>query len=180
MNIRPALALDIPAIARIYAHAVENGTASWEYDAPDETEMARRLAVLAEGGFPWLVAEPTDSERGGDLLGYAYAGPYRPRAAYRWTVEDSVYIAPDAQGAGVGRALLSELIAISTQRGWRQMVAVIGDRASLASIALHRSHGFREAGVIRAAGWKNGRWLDQVLMQRALGEGDEAPPKDAD
>ncbi len=178
MNIRPALALDIPAIAGIYAHAVATGTASWEYDAPDEAEMARRLAVLAEGGFPWLVAEATDAATPPRLLGYAYAGPYRSRAGYRWTVEDSVYIAPDAQGAGVGRALLSELIAICTRRGWRQMVAVIGDSSSLASIALHRSLGFREAGLIRSAGWKNGRWLDQMLMQRALGEGDDAPPQE--
>lgn len=172
INLRPALALDVPAITAIYAHAVLNGTASWDWEPPPEDEIARRMAGLAETGHPWIVAE-----RAGRLLGYAYAGPYRPRAAYRWTVEDSIYIAPDAQGSGVGRALLSELIAVCTVKGYRQLVAVIGDSNSLASIALHRSLGFREAGVIRAAGWKNGRWLDQVLMQRELGEGDAAPPK---
>lgn len=174
MNIRPAHALDAPAITAIYAHAVINGTASWDWEPPGVDAMTERMAAHARGGYPWIVAE-----RDGQLLGYAYAGPYRPRAAYRWTLEDSIYISPDAQGGGVGRALLSELIAICTTGGYRQLVAVIGDAGSLASIALHRSLGFREAGVIRSVGWKNGRWLDQVLMQRELGEGDTAPPHEA-
>ena len=130
--IRPATLTDVPAIARIYAHAVETGTASFELTPPDEAEMARRMGSLLDGGFPYLVAEID-----GALAGYAYAGPYRARPAYRFTVEDSVYVAPEAQGHGIGRALLPALVEASAARGFRQMIAVIGDSEQAASIALH-------------------------------------------
>lgn len=174
MLLRPAGPADIPEITAIYADAVRNGTASWEWDPPDEAEMLRRMTALLDGKFPYLVAEEN-----GRALGYAYAGPYRPRAAYRWIVEDSVYIAPDAKGRGVGKALVGELVAICERQGFRQMIAVIGDSASAGSIALHASLGFTHVGIVKAAGWKFGRWLDQVLMQRALGDGDGAPAEGA-
>jgi phosphinothricin acetyltransferase len=169
--IRAAVAADIPQIARIYAHAVRHGTASFEIDPPDEAEMARRQRTLREGGFPYLVAELA-----GDIVGYAYAGPYRPRPAYRFSVEDSVYVAPEAHRRGVGRALLDRLLAEAQARGCRQMIAVIGDSAQTPSIELHRRAGFRLIGTIEAVGFKHGRWLDSVLMQRALGAGASAPP----
>ena len=170
-RIRAALPSDIPAIACIYAHAVLHGTASFEIEPPDEAEMARRQRVLLDGGHPYLVAEAD-----GAVLGYAYAGPYRARPAYRWSVEDSVYIAAEAQRRGVGRALLEELIAESERRGFRQMIAVIGDSAQAPSIELHRALGFRLIGTIVSVGFKHGRWLDSVLMQRALGRGDTVAP----
>lgn len=169
--IRPATPEDIPAIARIYAHAVRHGTASFEIDPPDETEMTRRQRALLDGDFPYLAAEVD-----GVLAGYAYAGPYRPRRAYRFSVEDSVYIAPDQQGRGIGRALLERLITESERRGFRQMVAVIGDSAQAASIALHRACGFQDVGTLRSVGFKFERWLDTVLMQRTLGPGDANLP----
>jgi len=162
---------DIAAIAAIYAPAVLTGSASFELEPPDAGEMATRRQALVERGFPHLVAE-----KGGVVVGYAYAGPYRPRPAYRYTVEDSVYIAPDRHGQGVGTALLGELIRLCEAGGFRQMVAVIGDSASTGSIALHRSQGFEHAGTVRAVGFKHGRWLDQVLMQRPLGQGGETVP----
>jgi phosphinothricin acetyltransferase len=169
--IRPAAAVDIPAIARIYAHAVEHGTASFELVAPDEAEIARRFRALADGGFPYFVAA-----NDGAIVGYAYAGPYRTRPAYDWTVEDSIYLAPDAQGRGIGRALLDRLIVESEARDFRQMLAVIGDSEQAASIALHRAAGFALIGTFRSVGFKFGRWLDSVLMQRALGQGDKTAP----
>jgi L-amino acid N-acyltransferase YncA len=169
--LRPALVADIPSITTIYAHAVEHGTASFELEPPDEAEMTRRQRSLLEGGFPYLVAE-----RAGKIAGYAYAGPYRPRPAYRFSVEDSVYVYPEAQGLGVGRALLNALMREATARGFRQMIAVIGDSLQERSIALHRAAGFHHLGTIRNVGFKHGRWLDTVLMQRALGEGADAPP----
>ena len=171
LSIRAAQASDIPAVARIYTHAVLHGTASFEIEPPDESEMARRQYALVERGHPYLVAEAD-----GAVLGYAYAGPYRARPAYRWSVEDSVYIAPDAQRRGIGRALLVRLIAESEARGFRQMIAVIGDSAQVASIELHRALGFRLVGTFAAVGFKHGRWLDSVLMQRPLGLGDTAAP----
>jgi L-amino acid N-acyltransferase YncA len=161
---------DIPAIAAIYAPAVISGTASFELEPPTEDEMARRREVILDGGFPYLVAEHE-----GRLLGYAYAGAYRPRPAYRFAVEDSIYIAPDAQGKGVGKALLAALIEHCTALGMRQMVAVIGDSASQGSIALHASLGFTHSGTVRNVGYKFGRWLDQVIYQRALGPGAAEP-----
>jgi len=172
-SIRPAVAADVPTIAAIYAHAVLHGTASWELEPPDEAEMLRRFKAVAAGGYPYLVAEEA-----GRLLGYAYAGAYRPRPAYRSTVENSIYIAPDSQGRGVGRALLDALMQECTRRGFRQMIAVIGDGtgASLGSRSLHERAGFRLIGVAEKVGFKHGRWLDQMLMQKELGEGDRTPP----
>lgn len=169
--IRPARPADIAAITRIYAHAVRHGTASFELNPPEETEMARRQDALIAGGFPYLVAEA-----GGDVLGYAYAGPYRARPGYRFTVEDSVYVAPHAQRRGLGRLLLDRLIVESEARGYRQMVAVIGDSAQQASVALHVAAGFRLVGTLEAVGFKFGRWLDSVLMQRPLGNAAPAEP----
>ncbi|HEV7261294.1 MAG TPA: GNAT family N-acetyltransferase [Bosea sp. (in: a-proteobacteria)] len=171
--IRPAVAADIPAIAEIYAHAVLHGTASWEIAPPDEAEMLRRFEAVLAGGYPYLAAE-----RDGVLLGYAYAGAYRPRPAYRATVENSIYIAPGAQGSGVGSALLGALMQDCAARGFRQMIAVIGDGtgASVGSRRLHERAGFRLIGVAEKVGFKHGRWLDQMLMQKELGEGDGTPP----
>jgi L-amino acid N-acyltransferase YncA len=169
--VRPSDERDIPAIAAIYAHAVVHGTASFELDPPDGAEMARRRAALLDGGYPYLVAE-----RDGQVLGYAYVGAYRVRPAYRSTVEDSVYVAPSAQGQGVGRLLLQGLVRDCEARDFRLMVAVIGDEESKGSIALHTSLGFTPVGVLKGIGYKHGRWLSTVLMQRALGAGVAAPP----
>jgi len=161
----------IPAIQGIYAHWVTTGLASFEEIPPDATELDRRRREIQAKGLPYLVAL-----QGEALLGYAYAGPYRARPAYRHTVEDSVYVAPDAHGKGVGRALLGRLIALAEARNLRQMVAVIGDSANRPSIGLHEALGFERVGLLRSVGFKHGRWVDSVLMQRALGRGDEAPP----
>jgi len=153
---------------------VRHGTASFELEPPDAAEMTRRRATLVEGGFPYLVAEID-----GTVAGYAYAGPYRPRPAYRWSVEDTVYVAPALHRRGIGAALLGRLIVEAEQRGFRQMIAVIGDSAQLPSIALHRAAGFRPIGTIEHVGHKFGRWLDTVLMQRALGPGASTAPVQA-
>jgi phosphinothricin acetyltransferase len=171
MLIRPAQPGDMPAITRIYAHAVRHGTASFELDPPDAAEIGRRYAALVDGGFPYLVAE-----RDGTITGYAYAGPYRLRPAYRFTVEDSIYVDTAAQRRGVGRALLDRLLTESETRGFRQMIAVIGDSAQTPSIELHRAAGFRLVGTFEAVGFKFGRWLDTVLMQKALGPGANSGP----
>lgn len=170
-SIRPARPTDVPRFVAIYADAVLNGCASFELDPPDETEMAARLSKIVDAGMPWLVAEVD-----GRVLGYAYAGAYRPRPAYRNTVENSVYVDPAAKGGGLGRALLAALIDATTALGYRQMIAVIGDSGNAASIGLHAALGFQPAGVLRSVGWKHGRWLDSVLMQRPLGDGDATPP----
>ena len=169
--IRPATPADIPAITRIYAHAVRYGTASFELDPPSEDEMTRRMCALIDGGFPYFAAEI-----GGTLVGYAYAGPYRARPAYRFTVEDSIYIDPDAQRRGAGRALLDRLIVESTSRNFRLMVAVIGDSKNASSVELHRAAGFEMVGTFSNIGYKFERWLDSVLMQRALGKGATTKP----
>ena len=169
--VRSATAADIPAITAIYRPAVLTGTASFELSAPDEAEMGRRLAAVLDAGFPYLVAEVD-----GTVAGYGYLGAYRPRPAYAWSVENSIYVALDAQRGGVGRALLAALIDIATQRGFRQMIAVIGDSGQRGSIGLHRAAGFTFCGTVHSVGFKNGRWLDQVLMQRALGAGDGTAP----
>ena len=171
VSIRAATAADIPAIARIYAHAVRHGTASFELEPPDEAEMTRRQRALLDGDYPYLVAEAD-----GAVMGYAYAGPYRTRPAYRYTVENSIYIAPEAQRRGIGRILLDRLIAESEARGYRLMIAIIGDSAQAPSIELHRAAGFKMVGVFEAVGYKFDRWLDSVLMQRPLGKGSTAPP----
>jgi L-amino acid N-acyltransferase YncA len=170
-SIRAAGVADIPAITKIYDHAVRHGTASFELEPPDKAEMGRRFASLIEGGYPYLVAE-LDSA----VAGYAYAGPYRARPAYRWTVEDSIYVASDATGRGIGRALIDRLVAESTARNFRQMIAVIGDSAQTASIELHRAAGFDMVGTIEDVGFKFGRWLDSVIMQRPLGPGASTKP----
>jgi len=169
--IRPAQPRDLAAITRIYDHAVRHGTASFEIEPPDEREMARRYEALRAGGYPYLVAELD-----GAIVGYAYAGPYRARAAYRWSVEDTIYVAPSSQRRGIGRALLERLIADAEAGGFRQMIAVIGDSANASSIELHRAAGFRMVGAFDNVGFKFGRWLDSVLMQRPLGTGATAMP----
>ena len=173
LSIRPATNADIPAITRIYADAVEHGTASFELEPPSETEMARRIAELLDNDYPYLAAEAK-----GELAGYAYAGPYRARPAYRWTVENSVYVAPHSHRRGIGRALLKALIEAAEISGFRQMIAVIGDSEQTASIALHAAAGFYVVGTLPHVGFKFGRWLDTVLMQRPLGAGSTAPPAD--
>lgn len=165
-QLRAAVAADLPAITAIYDHHVRTGLASFETEAPSLAEMTQRHAALTGAGYPYLVA--LDGAR---LLGYAYAGVYRSRPAYRHTVEDSIYVVPDALGRGVGRALLTRLIDDCAQRGYRQMLAVIGDSANAGSIGLHRACGFAEKCVLEAVGHKFGRWVDSVLMQRALGAG---------
>ena len=160
-------------MTRIYAHHVQHGTGTFELDAPDEPEMARRRAEVLGKGWPWLVAA-----QGAEVLGFAYASPFRVRRAYRFCVEDSIYLDPRAVGRRTGRLLLAELVARCQQLGARQMVAVIGDSANAASIGLHRSLGFEPSGVLSAAGWKLERWLDVVLMQRALGMGATSAPVD--
>ncbi|MBX9845581.1 MAG: GNAT family N-acetyltransferase [Xanthobacteraceae bacterium] len=169
--IRPATPADIPTVTRIYAHAVKHGTASFELDLPDETEMTRRMKALLDGGFPYIAADI-----GGTLAGYAYAGPYRTRPAYRFTVEDSIYVDPNAHRRGVGRVLLTHLIGEAERRGFRQMIAVIGDSANAPSIEVHRALGFRMVGSFESVGFKFGRWLDSVLMQRELGQGAKTTP----
>ena len=170
-SIRPIAPGDIHAITRIYDHAVRHGTASFELDPPDEAEMTRRQRALADGGYPYLVAEFA-----GSVVGYAYAGPYRARPAYRFSVENSIYLAADVHRRGIGRALLERLIAESEARNYRLMIAVIGDSAQTPSIALHRAAGFTLVGTFEGVGYKFGRWLDTVLMQRPLGKGTSAPP----
>jgi L-amino acid N-acyltransferase YncA len=171
--IRPSLPTDLPALQAIYARAVLHGTGTFEIDAPDLSEMARRRDAIVSAGWPWLVAESD-----GRVLGFAYAGPFRPRRAYRFCLEDSVYLAEEARGAGVGRLLLAELIARCEALGARQMLAVIGDSANAASIGLHEALGFEPSGLLKSVGWKMERWLDVVLMQRALGRGATMAPKD--
>jgi L-amino acid N-acyltransferase YncA len=175
--LRPSTAADLPAITAIYAHAVAHGTGTFELDAPDEDEMARRRDDVLGRGLPWLVAERAGSE-GPRLLGYAYANHFRPRRAYRFCVEDSIYLHPQARGLGTGRLLLAELVARCEALGARQMLAVIGDAANTASIRLHAALGFAHTGVLKASGWKFERWLDVVLMQRTLGQGAATVPRD--
>jgi L-amino acid N-acyltransferase YncA len=170
--LRAAVARDVPAIAAIYADAVLYGTASFEMVPPGAEEMAQRQERLLAGGFPYLVA--TDDS---DVLGFAYAGPYRARPAYAHTVESSVYVRAGRQRRGIGLALLQRLILEAQERRFRQMVAVIGDSGNKASIRLHERLGFIHAGTLRAVGWKHDRWLDTVLMQRSLAPGAAAPPE---
>ena len=172
--VRPSTPADLKAIHAIYAHAVQHGTGTFEIEVPTVEEMARRRDDLLSKGMPWLVAEQGDR-----VIGYAYAGPFRPRPAYRFSVEDSIYLDPDAQGRGVGRLLLAELLARCQSAGARQMLAVIGDSANLGSTGVHAALGFERCGLLRAVGWKFGRWLDVVLMQRPLGAADSSAPQDA-
>lgn len=171
MLIRPATSADAPALAAIYGHHCLHGFGTFEEVPPSPEEMMQRLTAVQKRGLPYLVAEAD-----GEITGFAYAGPFRPRAAYRYTVEDSVYIAPGRTGQGVGRALLTQVIADCEALGLRQMVAVIGDSANAASISLHRSLGFRVQGTGESFGYKLGRWVDIVWMQRELGEGSASRP----
>jgi len=168
--IRPSTAADLPALTAIYADSVLNGTGTFELEAPDLAEMSRRRDDVLAKGLPWLVAEHQ-----GSVLGYAYANHFRPRRAYRFCLEDSIYLHADARGRGAGRLLLAELLARCEALGARQMLAVIGDSANAGSIGLHAALGFEHTGVLKSAGWKFGRWLDVVLMQRRLGPGDRGP-----
>jgi phosphinothricin acetyltransferase len=172
--IRPSTPDDLPAITSIYGWNVLNGTGTFELDPPDESEMARRRDDVLSKGLPWLVVQ-----RDGVVLGYAYANHFRPRKAYRFCLEDSVYLAPEAKGQGLGRLLLAELLARCEAAGARQMLAVIGDSANLGSIGVHRTLGFEHIGVMKAAGWKFDEWRDVVIMQKALGQGSATEPKDA-
>jgi len=169
--IRPSTPADLPDITAIYAWNVRHGTGTFEIVPPDQAEIERRRDGVLFKGLPWLVADD-----GGRVLGYAYANEFRPRPAYRFCLEDSIYMADEARGRGVGRALLAELLAQCEARGARQMLAVIGDSSNAASIGVHRAVGFEHTGLMRAAGWKFDRWLDVVVMQRALGQGDSVPP----
>ncbi|MCX7380532.1 MAG: GNAT family N-acetyltransferase [Alphaproteobacteria bacterium] len=169
--VRDSTDADVPAIAAIYQHAVRTGTASFELTPPTTEEFAARRAVVLAGGFPYLIAEFENQP-----IGYAYASTYRARPGYRFTVENSVYVAPGQQGRGVGKALLPVLIDRCETLGYRLMVAVIGDSANHASINLHRACGFTDAGMLPAIGWKFDRWLDSILMTRALGPGANESP----
>ena len=171
MEIRAAALADLAQIQAIYAHHVTTGLASFEVDPPDEGEIRARFAAITNAGYPYLVA--IDAAQ---VLGYAYANYYRTRPAYRHSVEDSIYVAPHAVGRGVGKALLTRLVDDCASRGYRQMLAVIGDSANAGSIGVHRACGFEHAGTLRAIGFKFGRWVDSVLMQRALGAGDSSLP----
>jgi phosphinothricin acetyltransferase len=168
--IRPATEADMPSIAAIYGEAVRNGSATFEIDAPDVSEVTARWRHLVDAGYPFLVAE---RDR---VLGYACAGPYHTRPAYRRTVEDSIYLDSSARRAGIGTTLLTALVAQAEARGFRQMIALIGDSANAPSIRLHARCGFRPVGIYHDVGWKHARWLDVVLMQRQLGAGGSTPP----
>jgi L-amino acid N-acyltransferase YncA len=171
VQIRPAAPADIPAIQAIYAHHVSHGLASFEEVPPSAEEMRRRLDEITGRGLPYVVAE-----FGGTIAGYGYCALYRTRSAYRYALEDSVYVRPDVQGRGVGGAILAELVGHCEALGYRQLIAVIGDSAHAASIGLHASMGFVRVGTLRSVGFKFGRWVDSVIMQRALGPGDGKPP----
>jgi phosphinothricin acetyltransferase len=172
-SLRPATAADLDAITAIYADAVRQGTASYELEPPSRADMAARFAALKDAEYPYIVAEAAD----GGIAGYAYAGPFRPRPAYRFIVEDSIYIAPDRQGQGLGRLLLTALVAACEELGFRQILAVIGDGSpESASVRLHATLGFDIAGTLRGSGYKHGRWLDTVIMQRAINGGNMTPP----
>ncbi|MFZ0006667.1 MAG: N-acetyltransferase family protein [Steroidobacteraceae bacterium] len=172
VTIRDSDDADVDAIARIYGHWVQHGLASFELTPPGADEIRRRRSAILAGGYPYIVAVGED----GRLLGYGYAGPYRTRPAYRFACEDSVYVAPDAARGGIGRSLLQTLILRCEASGLRLMVAIIGDSGNEPSIGLHRALGFAHAGVLPAIGWKHGRWVDTVLMVRALGPGASTPP----
>ncbi|HEX5611331.1 MAG TPA: GNAT family N-acetyltransferase [Burkholderiales bacterium] len=171
MLVRPAVAADLAAIQPIYAHHVLHGLASFEEEPPSVDEMRKRFDEVCARGLPWLVAE-----REGQVVAYGYCGLYRTRSAYRYTLEDSVYVREGLHRRGFGKAILARLIARSEELGYRQMIAVIGDRAQAGSIRLHASLGFLRAGTLRSTGYKFGRWVDSVLMQRPLGPGDSERP----
>ena len=169
--IRPSTDADLPAITAIYHHHVLHGTGTFEIDPPSPQDMAGRRADVLSKGLPWLVL--ADGEQ---VLGFAYCNWFKPRPAYRFSAEDSIYLAPEAAGRGLGRALLAELAAQAERAGVRRLIAVIGDSANAGSIGVHRAIGFQPVGVLKACGWKFERWLDVVLMDMALGQGDSTAP----
>lgn len=171
--VRDAAEADLPAIQAIYAHHVLTGVASFEETPPSVDDLRMRLASVRSHGLPYMVAEID-----GEVAGYCYATPYRPRAAYRNTIEDSIYVSDAYRGRGLGRVLLQALIERCEQGPWRQMVAVIADGGSGGSLSLHTQLGFELTGTLKAVGFKHGRWLDTTLMQRTLGVGDSVPPDD--
>jgi phosphinothricin acetyltransferase len=171
-TIRPSREADLPAITAIYAHHVLHGTGTFETDPPTGADMASRRADVLAKGLPYLVAE-----EGGRVLGFAYCQWFKPRPAYRFSAEDSIYLHPDAAGRGLGKALLAELARQAEAAGIRKLLAVIGDSANASSIGVHRALGFTPAGSFKSCGWKFGRWLDIVLMEKSLGEGDTSPPE---
>jgi len=172
--IRPSRDEDVAAVAAIYAHHVLHGTGTFETTAPTEAEMAARRADVLAKGLPYLVAEDD-----GRVAGFAYCQWFKPRPAYRFSAEDSIYLHPDATGHGLGRKMLDELCSQAQQRGIRKLIAVIGDSANTASVRVHSAAGFSPAGVITSCGWKFGRWLDIVLMEKSLGDGDATPPRES-
>ncbi len=173
--IRASQSSDLAAITAIYAHHVEHGTGTFELEAPSAQDMAARRAEVLARGLPWLVAEADDGS--GKVTGFAYANWFKPRPAYRFSAEDSVYVAASACGQGVGRALLSALLQACETAGVRKLLAVIGDSANQASIGLHERAGFEHAGVLRSVGWKHGAWRDVVLMEKPLGAGERTSPE---
>lgn len=176
ISLRPAVRADMDAVTEIYAHAVRHGTASYELEPPSRVDMAVRFAALHDGGYPYIVAVA----EGRGVVGFAYAAPFRPRPAYRFIVEDSIYIAADFQGRGVGRLLLQALVRECEALGFRQILAVIGDGSpSSRSVRLHEELGFRHAGTLEGSGFKHGRWLDTVMMQLAINGGSSLPPDPA-
>jgi phosphinothricin acetyltransferase len=170
--IRPSADSDLPAVTAIYAHHVLHGTGTFEIDPPSESDMAARRADVLARGLPWLVAE-----KDGQVLGFAYANWFKPRPAYRFSAEDSIYVADSARGMGVGRKLLAELAVQAEAAGVRKLLAVIGDSANAGSIGLHRALGFTDIGTMRSVGWKFGAWRDIVLMEKTLGAGDTTSPE---
>lgn len=171
--IRPSREDDLPAITAIYAHHVLHGTGTFETEPPSVADMGTRRADVLSKGLPYLVAEEA-----GTVVGFAYGNWFKPRPAYRYSVEDSIYLAPDAGGKGVGRALLSELLARCESAGIRKIMAIIGDSANAGSVGLHRALGFTQVGIVASCGWKFGAWRDIVIMQKTLGAGDTLPPSD--
>jgi phosphinothricin acetyltransferase len=170
--IRPSQTADVPAIAAIYAHHVRDGSGTFELEPPSQSEMANRRGDVLAKGLPYLVVV-----NGKTVLGFAYCNWFKPRPAYRFSAEDSIYLTPDAQGHGIGRALLTELAAQAERAGVRKLIAVIGDSANTGSIAVHRSVGFSMVGVLKSCGWKFDQWRDVVMMDKPLGLGDTSAPQ---
>jgi phosphinothricin acetyltransferase len=170
--IRPSTDADLSAITRIYAHHVLHSTGTFETTPPSEADMQARRADVLGKNLPWLVLE-----RDGVVLGFAYGNWFKPRPAYRFSVEDSIYLAPEAAGQGLGKLIMAELLTQLERRGVRKVMAVIGDSGNAGSIGVHRAAGFAHAGTVKSCGWKFGRWLDIVLMERSLGAGDSTPPE---